>query len=303
MTGTDIDGTAEEILGAVPAGATPEEIEAAKPDPSVLAVRPDVEGDEFRVMDALDEAQILDAILGNASDVMVYSFSAGGKQQTGLSWQGVAECVREQNARGHTAIRVSGVVVPQLSEYQEPDEHGNVQTFIRALVYAEDVRNGGGQWGLASQAKMMTYNQERNPGRKPTLDPFAATKALSKAQRNAQVVLVPLVFRQSLIAAATNQPSKVQQIRLGRGHAAAIGPPPLTDEKAVAVKGEIRGVYDQIKALDPMRLLPGNFNAKLTYAESEHARLEDLLAELVSMRDWLASEAAKRAAEEAAKDG
>src|SRR4051812_19137637 len=93
-----IDGTAGEE-GAVAASA---------PAPGELVVRPDVPEDVFRAMDALDELQILEALEGRPSEIMVYSFEASsGKVQTGLSWTGIAEVVRLTNQERHTRIRIS----------------------------------------------------------------------------------------------------------------------------------------------------------------------------------------------------
>lgn len=254
-----------------------EEPEEFKPSPAELAVRPDVPDDVYRAMDALDEAQIVDALMGRPSEKLVYSFGEGNDRKTGLSYEGVAEVVREMNSNRHTAIRVSPDVAPVLREVQEDDENGNTLTYIEALVYAEDTMNGGGDWGTARQAKFQVF---RNASRKPKLDPFATAKALSKAQRNAMKPLTPVVFREALIAKMLQNPARVAELRLGMGDPTAEMPPPLTDERAVALKEGIRGVYRAIRDVDPMALLPGQFNAKLSRAEHEHERMEELLAAL-----------------------
>jgi hypothetical protein len=57
-------------------------------------------------------------------------------------------------------------------------------------------------------------------------------------------------------------------------------PPPLTDDRADELRKRIRAVYSEIKGVDPMALLPGQFNAKLRRVEHEHAAMEELLAAL-----------------------
>lgn len=257
--------------------AVEEGAEEFKPAPGELAVRPDVPDDVFRAMDALDEAQIVDALMGRPSEKLVYSFGSGSDRKTGLSYEGVAEVVREMNANRHTAIRVSPEVPPILREVQEEDENGKTITFVEALVYAEDTLNGGGDWGTARQAKFQVF---RNEQRKPKLDPFATAKALSKAQRNAMKPLTPVVFREALIAKMLDNPQRVQELRLGMGDPTAEMPPPLTDERAQELKERIRAVFKEIRAVDFEALLPGQFNAKLRRVEHEHAAMEELLAAL-----------------------
>jgi hypothetical protein len=262
-----VDGTAVEE-GAV---------EAAAPAPGEMVVRPDVPDDVFRAMDALDELQILEALEGRPSEVMVYSFSSGGKTQTGLSFAGVSEVVRTMNAEGYTSIEVDGSVPPVIEEVQEEDESGKVITYIQATVFARDTRNGGGLWGTARQPKFQVF---RDANKKPQLDKFARTKALSKAQRNAMLPLTPVQYRETLIAQHLNNSARVKQLRLGMGDPTAELPPPLTDERAQALKEQIRGVFKEIRDVDAMALLPGQFNAKLRRVEHEHAAMEELLAAL-----------------------
>lgn len=261
-----VDGTAVE-----------EGAEQFKPAPAELVVRPDVPDDVFRAMDALDEAQIVDALLGCPSEKLVYSFGQGRERKTGLSYEGVAEVVREMNANRHTAIRVSPEVAPILREVQDENEHGEVVTYVEAVVYGEDTLNGGGGWGTARQAKFQTF---KDKNRKPALDPFATAKALSKAQRNAMKPLTPVVFREALIAKMLDNPMRVKELRVGMGDPMAEMPPPLTDDRAKELKAEIRAVFKEIRAVDFEALLPGQFHAKLARAEHEHERLEELLAAL-----------------------
>lgn len=272
-------------------------LEASAPGVGELVVDPRREADVFRAMDAHDEVQILDELSGRPSDVMVYSFESGGHLQTGLSYAGVAECVRTMNAAGWTSIRAAKDIAPQWEEVTEENEWGDTVTYIQVTVYAEDVKNGGGHYGVSRQAKFQVYReQEGKPKKKPKLDGFAANKALSKAQRNAMLLMIPAAYREAVIAKAINDQSRVKEIRVSMGDATAEMPPPLMDEQARALKAECRAIYDEIKlaAGGPQSLPPGQFNIKLRRAEIEHRALEELRDELASRLEHL------RGAEQAA---
>jgi hypothetical protein len=263
----------------------PEVVEASRPEPAELVVRPDVPEDVYRAMDAADEMQIMDALAGRPSEVMVYSFKGkDGKLQTGLSYEGVAEAVREMNSRRVTAIRVAKDVTPVIVAVTDEDENDEMVTAIEALVYAEDVANGGGNWGTARQPKFQTF-KDRN--RKPRLDSFATAKALSKAQRNAMKPLVPVALREEMIARHLGNPLRVKELRLGMGDPQAEMPPPLTDERALALKARIREVFAAIRDIDPMVLLPGRFNHDFRRTEHEHPAMEEYLAALESQLAYL----------------
>lgn len=270
--GTVVDGTVEDVV---------QDAEGSKPAAAELMVRPDVPDDVYRAMDAADEAQILDALMGKPSEKLVYRFrGSDGKDQTGLSYEGVAEVVREMNATPYAQIRVAKDFTPIINEVSEENEAGQTITYLQALVYAEDVHNGGGNFGTARQPKFQVF---KDKSKKPRLDSFATAKALSKAQRNALKPLTPVEWREALIAKHLNNPARVKELRLGMGDATAEFPAPLTDERAVALKQQIRDVYSQIRKLDPLALPPGRFNVKLSRSEHEHERMEELLAELESM--------------------
>lgn len=260
-----------------------------KPPASDLVVRPDIPEDVFRAMDAADESQIVDSLMGKPSEKLVYSFKVDGKPTTGLSHEGVAEVVREMNATPYAEIRVAKDFVPIIKEVQEENEAGELVTYLEALVYAEDAHNGGGYFGTARQPKFQTF---RDKNRKPRLDPFATAKALSKAQRNALKLLTPVAWREALIAKHLGNPARVQQLRVGMGDPVAEMPPPLVDEMAVELKARIRGVYEQIRNIDLKALLPGQFNAKLRRVEHEHAAMEELLAALEAQLAHIKSEGA-----------
>jgi hypothetical protein len=267
---------ATEVLERAAARVVPEPAQGGE-----LVVRlDDPQNDVFRVMDAYDEAQILDELEGRPSKKMVYSFDGNA----GLSYSGVSEAVRTLNSRGLTQIRVAKDVTPMLREVTETDENGETITYVEVLVYGED---------LARQQKFQTF---RDKTKTPKLDKFATTKALSKAQRNAQLELIPMMFREILIALAQQDPRTVQVLRSGMPSTAdaQLGAP-LQDERAVELAEEIRVAYDEVKALPggPRKMPPGKFNAKLTRARAtDHKSMEELRDELRSLAEHLRGEKA-----------
>jgi hypothetical protein len=268
-----VDGSAVEL-----------DVEQSRPEPAAEVARVDVPGDVYRAMDVADEAQILDALQGNPSEVTVYKFQSGAKLQTGLSYAGVAEAAREMNQQGFGEIRISPVVPPMFEEVQEPDDKGDLQTYIQATVYAEDRKTGGGNFGTALQPKFMAF---RDRSKAPAFDKFARAKALSKAQRNAMLPLIPVKFREVLIAQRLGDATRVKQIKMGvAAERESLLPPALVDDRALALVAEARGIYDEIKAAGigwRVDLPPGRFQVKLEGAQHSHETLEALVGFLNGM--------------------
>jgi hypothetical protein len=62
-------------------------------------------------------------------------------------------------------------------------------------------------------------------------------------------------------------------------------PVPLNDAKAENLREEARKVYDELKAINPDRLVAGRFAQMVASAEHSHARLETVVGSLVDLRD------------------
>lgn len=254
--------------------ATAEEI----PEPLGTDLIPrDNDGDVYRVMSLEDERQIMSELQGRALDTMLYSFEQGGSLLTGFSWAGIRESVRTLNARGLTRIRMAKDPEPKWTATTNPDG-GDA---IMVVVYAEDDMHGGGNYGVGVQPLQMKL---RNGNTKP--DPFAPHKALSKAQRNAMEPLCPAEALEAI---------KMQY--LGSGRVKRIPsvvdaaqdrpelPAPLTDERAKAQVETARGIFSEIREINPVALVPGAFNRLLMQTQHDHARLDDTIAHLEAMRD------------------
>jgi hypothetical protein len=252
--------------GAEGASGPQDAAEDFKPTPGELVVRD--RDDVFRVMDRADEEQILEELQGNLLKTMLYSFSQGGSNVTDLSYAGVMEAIRQLNAHGHR-IRIGRL--EELTETVEDEE-----TYYKAVVYAEDERTGMGQFGLAKQPK-----HKKRKGGKTERDPFAETIALNKAQRNALRPFVPEKWRQTLIAQYHGDTDRERKLKAGAGaEQLAELPPPLTDERAEALKAKARELYDELKQVSRQAVLPAQFHAYLTRAEHSHERLEEFIGYL-----------------------
>ena len=120
---------------------------------------------EVEVIDTVDDQSIVEMMTGQAIQDYVYSFKQGGRVVEGLTLAGINEAA---NRRG-------GIQVNEIN-YEEK-EHSWVAT-----ATAIDTVTGNSRFGAYEQPKMLG-------GRK---DPFAFTKAIHKAQRNAIKQLLPM---------------------------------------------------------------------------------------------------------------
>ena len=127
---------------------------------------------DYEVVDQVDDQAIVELMTGQAIQDYVYSFKQGGRVIEGLTLAGINEAA---NRRG-------GIQVEEM-KYEELD-HSWIAT-----VKAVDTITGSSRWGAYEQPKMN--------GSRP--DPFAFTKAVHKAQRNAIKQLLPVpVIREVL---------------------------------------------------------------------------------------------------------
>ena len=102
--------------------------------------------------------------------------------------------------------------------------------------------------------------------------------------------LVPVEFREVVIAQALKDETRVRQIKAGGAGDLAELPPPLTDERAEAQKETARALYVELQAVNRLALLPRAHHAYLSRAEHSHERLAEYIAYLEQM---LAEEKAK----------
>ena len=127
---------------------------------------------EYEVVDQVDDQAIIELMTGQTIQDYVYSFKQGGRTVEGLTLAGINEAA---NRRG-------GIQIEEV-DYEER-EHSWIAT-----AKAVDTITGSSRYGAYEQPKMA--------GSRP--DPFAFTKAIHKAQRNAIKQLIPVpVIREVL---------------------------------------------------------------------------------------------------------
>lgn len=270
---------------------TPADADDLRPAGAELVVAdPSDEHEVFLVLDRHDEDLIVQELQRRVVKTMLYDFTQAGSRLVDLSSKGVNECIRLMNRTGKCAIRV----LPTMLSIEETIEDG--EEWVTATVYAEDAKTQQGHFGTASQPKRMkvrssTAERYRREGKQigaddTVWDKFARAKAMSKAQRNALAAHIPETMRQTLIAQYTGNEEAIRVIKAGAGAAqVAELPPPLTDEKAEALKARAREVFQEIREHDPLKLLPAQFHVNLTKVEHSHERLEDFVGMLEQKRD------------------
>lgn len=260
------------------------------PDPSELAA--DNRSDAYRAMSKADERQVAMELQGNAPKAAVYAFPQGGQQVVGLSWKGVREVVRTFNARGLGQIKVDGSKPPVFENVMVRAEIGKNSDGIiygevpgvRVTVYAIDDQYGGGNWGTATATCDQVNKKKASPDGHYTWQPdtFAATKALSKAQRNALEPLIPLELVEEL-----------KQLYMGQGAVEYIPgsgrettpdlPPALTDDRAVTQMDRCRELYSEWGKLGgKQKMPPALFNRSMEAVQHSHDRLDDFTKHLES---------------------
>lgn len=135
--------------------------------------------DIARAMGQFDEQVFLAELMGEAIQAWFYDFKVAGKKVEGVSAQGAHEFARIRADQGY-AIRFPADQVT-VDEVTELGERG-----IRAVVIARDARTGQEGIGMA----FYPHYAARQNGDKE-FDRFAGRKALSVAERNAILRLIP----------------------------------------------------------------------------------------------------------------
>jgi len=123
---------------------------------------------DFVELDKRDEAQMLREMSGEVLSELVYDFKQGSRHVVGISYAGI-----KQLAFGG---KFGSVRILNLSIEELPEKY-------RAVAKARNDATGVEMFGVAEQPKVQPWDG------KP--DPFAYTKAASKAQRNAMRAVIP----------------------------------------------------------------------------------------------------------------
>ena len=259
-------------------------------------------GDKHEVMLAMDEHDVrmlLERVQSSALRKWVYVLPDGTK---GLTVHAVQDVIQLFNWMGKARI---GLLLdaegrPVLEVERLTEDVGNgPEPFWSATTYARDEVTGQVQSGSAMEPVRMrlrqaTADRKRKAGAKipednTVFDPFSRTKAINKAERNAQAKFIPEVIEQSIIGMFENDPSRVERIRTEAEQRAEEMPPPLDDEEARGLIAAAQAAYDEIVWPEArVEFPPGKFAAYKLTAQHSHDRLRDLVAYVEGERDRLA---------------
>lgn len=265
--GTELEPLEAPEIIVAPVDAEPDDFQRSGRE--LVVTSPD---DVFEVLDRHDENLILDELKKRATKTLFYDFEQGGKRLIDLSIKGVLECIGLMNRTGKCRVAVD----PRSADVRR--EVIDEKEYIVARVYAIDAVSGFGVYGTARQPMRMTL---RNG--KEQFDPFAETKALNKAQRNALGMLIPQKIRSAMIAQATGNVALAREIAFGVGAAeVAELPPPLADERALELTAACKSTFDELVGMNVQAMMPGKFHVELTRAAHSHDALEALLDRLVA---------------------
>lgn len=136
---------------------------------------------EYNQIEEMDDGEIIRSLTGHAIQEYVYSFKQGGRTIEGLTVAGINEA----------ANRKGGINVSDIQTTESVDSW-------KAIVKATDERNDTSRYGAFEQPKVV--------GGKP--DPFAFTKAVHKAQRNAIKQLLPMPVIKEILTYYLRQSAK-----------------------------------------------------------------------------------------------
>ena len=173
---------------------------------------------DYEVLDQVDDQAIVEMMTGQAIQDYVYSFKQGGKTVEGLTLAGINEAA---NRRG--GIQVEDV------KYEERD-----QSWL-AIAKATDTVTGSSRYGAYEQAKRMG-NRE---------DPFAFTKAVHKAQRNAVKQLLPVAVIKEVLNFYLHRQAGGETVQMGLPSAASTSKVSNAQKAAFAMASKLEGKLEE----------------------------------------------------------
>jgi hypothetical protein len=294
-----VDSTADEVTATGDAPMPPEAAEAIEefiPGPAELAVVDPQDGHEVMLrMDEHDVRMLLERVQSSALRKWVYVLPDGSK---GLTVHAVQDIVQTMNWMGRCRI---GVLPETLTVERLMEDAGNgPEPFWSVTIFAQDEMTGARQSGASMEPMRMrlkpsTAEAKRKRGMKipednAIFDVFSQTKAINKAERNAQAKFIPEQIEQTVIAMFEKDPTRVEMIKTEAQQAVEELPPPLDDEKARALLARSREVQDEIAAIGPQALVecpPGLVGSYRLRSQHSHDMLRDFIAWLERRRDEL----------------
>lgn len=271
-------------------------VEEFIPGPAELAViDPQERTDVLLAMDEHDVRMLLERVQSSALRKWVYVLPDGTK---GLTVHAVQDITQTMNWTGKCRI---GVLPETLKVERATEDAGNgPEPFWTATIFARDEVTGQTQSGVSTEPVRMrlrqsTADRKRKAGAKipednTVFDPFALTKAVNKAERNAQAKFIPEQIEQTIIAMFEKDPARVERIQTDQEQRIAELPPPLDDEVARGLLADARAAYNEIVWPEArVEFPPGQFGAWVMQAQHSHEMLRNLVAYVEQRRDELAA--------------
>lgn len=286
-----VDATADEMPLPPEAVAAVEEY---IPGPAELAVSDPSDRHEVMLsMDEHDVRMLLERVQSSALRKWVYVLPDGTK---GLTVHAVQDITQTMNWMGKCRI---GVLPESLEVERIVEDAGNgEEPFWVATIFAQDGMTGQAQSGSSMEPVRMRLRPSTAEGKRrkgmsipednTIFDPFSRTKAINKAERNAQAKFIPEVVEQSVIAMFEKDPSRVERIQTEQETKLLELPPPLDDDEARGLLAKARAAYDEVVWPEArVEFPPGTFGAWVLQAQHSHDRLRDLVAYVEKRRDDL----------------
>lgn len=138
-----------------------------------------------------DDKLIGQELLGESLETLVYEIiNDRGESEYSLSYPGVREAVRVINRDKKSGHMIQVSDRPPIVNRVSVDG----QDGIEIMIYAQDIESGSGSWGM----KFEPWNKITEDG-KIKKNRFAMETAISKAQRNAMLNLLPAHLIQEMI--------------------------------------------------------------------------------------------------------
>lgn len=185
-------------------------IEGTSTEVTTLAP-PDTPASIWEAVDRAEMELVMAEIAGQMIETMAYEFVVDGKTVRGLSIHGANEAAREFSVR-----KMGRITLPHPPIYRRTLDGAGEEVY-ECDVLAVDPLNGNEAWGTGDAR---IWAPKKNGG--VYFDKFARRKALSIAQRNAKLGILPEELKQRMVqSVAAHQLRKVETLRqIAQGEAA-----------------------------------------------------------------------------------
>lgn len=202
----------------------------------------------------------------------------------GISPTAALSAIHLIESQGRMVPVIEGKVLAALIK-SRPDLDYEVTEYLEEAVTVVFRRKVGKSWRRLKPEIRWTENDSQRAGlhTKENHKRYPRTMKLWRALAEGQRLHFPeLTMGSPIYVEEEMSDSDVQQVeRAGLPP----GPPPLADEKSEAQRAKARAAYDELRAINADRLVPGRFATMLAGAEHSHAQLDNVIASIEDLRD------------------